>query len=210
MKLLSRKKFIILLAAILLAVIYGALGSALYFSQQNKQKTAEDSPKELEISKKEEIIKPPDKSKQIFPKESATDGTAREETIKQEEIKFSGTILAGSASPLIDFNKSDYEAALRTNKLVALYFYASQCLVCDEELSPLYEVFNKLEGAATIGFRVNFNDENTDDDERNLAREFGVDAPNAKIFIKNGRRVLKSAESWDKNRYLEEINKYIQ
>lgn len=59
-----------------------------------------------------------------------------------------------------------------------------------------------------IGFRVNYNDNQTDNDECNLAREFGVAYQHTKIFVKNGTRILKSPEGWNKDRYLIEINKY--
>ena len=46
----------------------------------------------------------------------------------------------------------------------------------------------------------------TDADEKNLAREFGVAYQHTKVLLKNGKRILKSPETWDKARYLKEIN----
>ena len=127
----------------------------------------------------------------------------------ESEITYKGEVIAGNKSPLLDFNKSDYDSALKTNKLIVLYFYANWCPICRVEVaSSLYPAFNELTTDKVIGFRVNYNDNQTDNDEKGLAREFGVAYQHTKVFVKNGQRVLKSPESWNKNRYLEEINKY--
>lgn len=139
--------------------------------------------------------------------------TAATETAKKETepvTEFKGAVLAGNLSKLFDFNEDDYNAALRTNKLIVLYFYANWCPICKEEVPHLYEAFNELSADRVIGFRVNFNDSDTDTEEKNLAREFGVAYQQTKVFIKNGQRILKSPETWEKDRYLSEINKFIQ
>src|SRR3989344_2110940 len=90
-------------------------------------------------------------------------------------MKYSGSVIAGSKSLLLDFNKSDYETALKTNKLIVLYFYANWCPICKAEVAnSLYPAFNELTTDKVVGFRVNYNDNQTDNDEKNLAREFGV------------------------------------
>lgn len=120
--------------------------------------------------------------------------------------QFTGEVLAGSASQLFVFNKGDYEYALNSHKLIVLYFYANWCPICVEELPHLYSAFNELRTAEVVGFRVNFNDGDTDDDERQLASEYGVPYQHTKVFVKNRERILKSPEQWDKARYLQEIN----
>ncbi|MFY9484306.1 MAG: thioredoxin family protein [Patescibacteria group bacterium] len=124
---------------------------------------------------------------------------------------YRGAVFAGKDSPLIDFNQSDYEQALKTDKLVLLYFYANWCPTCRTEVfDHLEPFFNELKSDNVIGFRVNFNDSDTIDTERELARQFGVPYQHTKVFLKNGERVLKSPESWDIERYKLEINKAIQ
>jgi len=123
---------------------------------------------------------------------------------------FQGEVLAGNSALLLSFNENDYEKALNSDKLVVLYFYASWCPICKEEVaSALYPAFNELEGEDVIGFRVNFNDNDTDQNEKELARQFGVAYQHTKVFLENGQRILKSPESWDKERYFEEINKAL-
>ncbi|MBI1961396.1 MAG: thioredoxin family protein [Parcubacteria group bacterium] len=125
-------------------------------------------------------------------------------------IPFSGTLIAGESAPLLDFNQSDYEKAVASDKLVALYFYANWCPICKEEVAnALYPAFNELARSDVVGFRVNYNDNETDDNERDLAREFGVAYQHTKVFLKSGERVLKSPESWNKERYASEIEQAL-
>lgn len=118
-------------------------------------------------------------------------------------------VLAGNPSKLYDFNKTKYDEALKSDKLVVLYFYANWCPICKAEVPKMYEAFNELTTDKVIGFRVNYNDNETDQDEVALAKEFGVAYQHTKVFLKNGQRILKSPESWDKQRYLDEINKNL-
>ncbi|MDX1608244.1 MAG: thioredoxin family protein [Candidatus Spechtbacterales bacterium] len=123
------------------------------------------------------------------------------------EQEYKGEVLAGSTSPLIVFNSDDYQAALNSEELVVLYFYANWCPVCRAETrDALYPAFNELDNENVVGFRVNYNDSNTDSSEKDLAREFGVAYQHTKVFLKNGERILKAPDSWSKQRYLDEIS----
>ena len=124
-------------------------------------------------------------------------------------MKYSGAMLAGKSAPLLDFTKADYDAALKSDKLIVLYFYANWCPICKAEFPIMQGIFNGLSTDKVIGFRVNYNDDQTDNNEKNLAREFGVAYQHTKVFVKNGIRILKSPESWDKNRYQSEIDKAL-
>lgn len=125
-------------------------------------------------------------------------------------ISFSGMVLAGSKALVIDYNQADFDKALANKKLVVLYFYANWCPVCREEVPKMYEAFNSLEAEDVVAFRVNYNDNETDDNEKALARAHGVAYQHTKVFLKNGERILKSPESWDKDRYLTEINNALK
>ena len=147
------------------------------------------------------------------------DNTVKDDTINENQdsgmpaedstVKYSGSVLAGTSAPLLDFKKADYDEALKTDKLIVLYFYANWCSICKEEFPKMQEAFDELNTDRVIAFRVNYNDNETDDAEQDLARQFGVAYQHTKVFVKNGERVLKSPESWDKNRYLSEINEFI-
>lgn len=137
--------------------------------------------------------------------------TADGAMIKKDGVaSFTGTVLAGSSAPLLDFNQVDYQAALNSGKVVFLYYYANWCPLCKDELPSLYGAFNSLDSDQVVGFRVNFNDSDTDDAETALAREHGVAYQHTKVAIKGGARVLKSPETWNQQRYLDEINALIK
>jgi len=182
----------IIIGIIALIVIIGGIS---YFTiiQQSSEKEG--------LMEKEDVMM--EKENSIIEKE-------KDEMMEGEFVmKYSGSVIAGNKSPLLDFNKSDYDTALKTDKLIVLYFYANWCPICKTEVSSsLYPAFNELTTDKVIGFRVNYNDNQTDNDEKNLAREFGVAYQHTKVFVKNGERILKSPESWNEERYLSEINKY--
>lgn len=119
---------------------------------------------------------------------------------------YSGRRLAGDAAPLLDFTQADFEQALASDKLIVLYFYANWCPICVKEFPLMQAAFDELTTDAVIGFRVNFNDNQTDDGEVALAREHGIAYQHTKVFIRNGKQVLKSPEGWEQSRYGQEIS----
>lgn len=137
-----------------------------------------------------------------------------ETMMKKEEgammAKYTGTVLAGKSAPLLDYNKADYDAAIASDKLVVLYFYANWCPICKVEVpNALYPAFNELTTEKVIGIRINYKDSDTDKDEENLARQYGITYQHTKVFVKNGKQILKAPDTWDKTRYITEINKAL-
>ena len=152
--------------------------------------TARDPKSERNQPDEEEVSAPP-----------ATDPIELEAT-----FQFSGQKLAGNASPLIDFNKKDFEAALSSGKNIVLYYYASWCPTCRAEFPKMQAAFNELTRNDVVGFRINYNDSNTDDYEKKLSQEHGVLYQHTKIFIQNGSVIYKAPDSWEKQKYLDEID----
>ena len=125
-------------------------------------------------------------------------------------VKFGGEVLAGQNSQLINFNQADFDVAVASDKLVVLYFYANWCPICRQEFPLLQSAFNELKSDAVVGFRINYNDSETDENEKNLARKYGITYQHTKVFVKNGTQILKTLEEWDKNKYLSEIAIYAK
>ena len=79
-----------------------------------------------------------------------------------------GKILAGKSSPYIEFKKGEYDEALKSGKIIFLDFYANWCPICRGEAPEIQSGFDSLTSDKVIGFRVNYNDTETDDDEKKL------------------------------------------
>ena len=138
-----------------------------------------------------------------IPKEEVEIGTTGERI-------FSGEVLAGGSSPLIDFNEKDYQKAKDSGKTIFLYFYAKWCPTCKAEIrDSLIPAFNEYGGSDFVGFRVNYNDRDTDDIEKDLAEEFGILYQHTKVIISGGDvRVFPNV--WTKSQYTEEFLNNIQ
>lgn len=186
-----------IITIVAVVLVLGGVGYYAIRSQTEQDKIAEEK-----ALMEKEAVGEIEKDAMMEKKES--------EVVKGESMmKYSGTVLAGKSSPLLDFDKVDYDVAIKTDKLVVLYFYANWCPICKAEFPIMQGVFNELDTDKVIGFRVNYNDNQTDNDEKNLAREFGVAYQHTKVFVKNGQRIIKSPEGWDKNRYTSEISKAL-
>ncbi|MBT3419382.1 MAG: DUF3179 domain-containing protein [Candidatus Magasanikbacteria bacterium] len=143
----------------------------------------------------------------VLPNHEFTQGHNEEEkeTEKNKETTYSGEVLAGKTALVIDFNQEDYNKAKEEEKNIMLYFYATWCPLCKEELKDLYAAFNDIEKENIIAFRVNYKDGETQKEEKQLAKEFGVAYQHTKIFIKDGERIHKTPETWNKVQYEEEV-----
>ena len=97
---------------------------------------------------------------------------------------YTGNVLAGTeATKYIDFNKADYDKALKDKKKILLYFYANWCPLCKQEQVHTFAAFNEINDPELVGFRVNYKDSETDADEVSLAKEFGISYQHTKIIL---------------------------
>ena len=122
---------------------------------------------------------------------------------------YNGKALAGTTSPYLVFNKTDYDKALSSGKIVFLDFYANWCPICRDEAPELKSGFDSLTSDKVVGFRVNYNDSDTDADEKKLASQFSIPYQHTKVILKNGKEVTRSSESWDKATFLKTINDLV-
>lgn len=95
-----------------------------------------------------------------------------------------------SASTYMPFTKARYDAARAAGKPILLYFYASWCPFCKEQDPRFARVIPEHDGGV-VALRVNYNDTDTDEDEKALAREFGVTYQHTMFFIGRDGEVKK-------------------
>lgn len=122
---------------------------------------------------------------------------------------YSGNVLAGKSAPFLEFNKSDYEKALSEGKIIVFDFYANWCPICRAEEPALHAGFDGLTSDDVIGFRVNYNDSETDKDEEALAKQFNITYQHTKVILKDGKEYSKSLDSWTKEKFDQEISKAL-
>ena len=192
------------------------LGGVVYYANQSRTQedkmTQEEAMMEQKAMEEKEAME--QKEEDVMMEKEGETMMEKEEGAMMDNgetmMKYSGAVLAGTSAPVLDFNKTDYDAAIASDKLVVLYFYANWCPICKEETkNSLYPAFSELTTDRVVGIRVNYKDSDTDKDEEALARQFGIAYQHTKVFVKNGKQVLKAPDSWDKARYLTEINKVI-
>jgi len=211
----SQKGFAMPVIIAIVAVVL-VLGGVVYYANQSRTQedkmTQEEAMMEQKAMEEKEAME--QKEKDAMMEKPAEVMTGKDEGAMMDKgetmMKYSGAVLAGKSAPLLDFNKADYDAAIASDKLVVLYFYANWCPICKEETkNSLYPAFSELTTDRVVGIRINYKDSDTDKDEKNLAKQFGVAYQHTKVFVKNGKQVLKAPDSWDKARYLAEINKAL-
>lgn len=108
------------------------------------------------------------------------------------------------------FNQADYEKAKNEGKVIFLNFYANWCPICRAEEPDLKAGFDNLKTDKIAGFRVNYNDSDTDSAEKALAKEFGITYQHTKVVLKKGEKVLGPLiEQWDSETLVKELNKFL-
>lgn len=83
------------------------------------------------------------------------------------------------------FTLAAYNAAKAAGRPILLYFYANWCPLCRPQEPVNVDLFGDpgILPLGIAGFRVNYNDDETDDDERALARQLGVNYQHTFITV---------------------------
>ena len=96
-----------------------------------------------------------------------------------------------------EYELASYINAVKTGKLVVLYYYANWCADCTTEFPKLQAAIATLADPKIAVFRVNYNDSDTDDDEKAAAKTFGVTTQNTVVIVKDGRQAFHAGAPMD-------------
>lgn len=128
----------------------------------------------------------------------------------QISATYKGQVIAGDVTKYIRFNWDDYQKALSEGKVIYFYFYANWCPICREERPKILEAFNEMNYPDVIGFEVHFNDNEVTDDDKKLAREFGISYQHTTVIHvvgvdKTGKEAFRSLSPISKETIKEKI-----
>lgn len=128
----------------------------------------------------------------LMPAPAPSVDTVTEVMEKSDEVMMpkDESMMKPSASSYQPYTKAAYEAAKSSGKPIFLFFYANWCPTCREQEPRLQRVVPNHMGGV-VGLRVNYNDTETDGDEKALAKEFGVTYQHTGFFIDNKGTVQK-------------------
>jgi hypothetical protein len=119
----------------------------------------------------------------------------------QKPINYSGQVLAGRASPLLQFNRPDYDKAIAAGKLIFVYFTSSTCgRQCETGINEAKKAFNQLNRNDVVGFVADLSDP--------VKAEAGVASADAKVLVRDGRVLLKDPLSWNAQAILGNIDAF--
>ena len=105
-----------------------------------------------------------------------------------------------------EFDKAAYEKALGEERYIFLDFYANWCPICRAEEPDIKAAFNELSTGNVIGFRVNYNDDQTDESEKALAKKLGVAYQHTKIVVAPDEKVAsRTLKQQSKQEVLDQI-----
>ena len=112
-----------------------------------------------------------------------------------EEPKKDEPVSAKKAT-YVGFSRGAYDKALsEKGSSILLFFYANWCPTCRVQEPQNLELFKDLD-VNVQAFRVNFNDNETDETEKELAKAFGVTYQHTFIFLdKNGKEITRKVGS---------------
>lgn len=92
--------------------------------------------------------------------------------------------ITADASTYEPYTAAAYEKATAEGKPILLNFYANWCPTCAAQEPRTTALFiNHQVPPGIAAFRVNFNDNETDDDERAIAKEFGVTYQHTYVYL---------------------------
>jgi len=137
-------------------------------------------------------------------------GQSQVQTSETSRADASGDQSGGvSGNDFIRYEKGKYDQSVADGKVVLLDFSANWCPTCRIEDPKIAAAVSELNNPNLVAYLVHFNDDETNDEDKAIARDFGVTYQYTKVIVKDGEQVLKSLEPWNKERALSELNRFV-
>ncbi|MBI4044363.1 MAG: thioredoxin family protein [Candidatus Diapherotrites archaeon] len=104
------------------------------------------------------------------------------------------------------FTVERFEQVKGEGKVILLEFYANWCPICNRQKPELEQAFVELNNSNIAGFQVNYNDSETDENEKALARKFGVAYQHTHVVIDSSENILlKELTEWSKEETISKL-----
>lgn len=156
----------VLIAVIIILVL---IGGGLFIANQQSQKAEEAKMAQEKAAMAE---------KEATAKDKAIDGGKDEAAMMKKE-----------ASRYVEYSKAALDQA--ADKRRVLYFYANWCPICKPADANFKANSSKIPADVTV-IRVNYNDSDTDQEEKDLAKKYGITYQHTFIQIDTqGKEVTK-------------------
>lgn len=140
-------------------------------------------------------VAPPDASAPAVPSNGERVPEAAGSPLEQPQRATADTPVPPAVSSYRPFTKDAYEQAKADGRPILLYFYANWCPLCADQEPQVAELFRSPAMAdwGVAAFRVNYNDSDSDSDERDLAAELGVNYQHTFFtFDRSGKQVWRA------------------
>ena len=133
------------------------------------------------------------------------DSGSMESSTEQSDDKEADAMMA-EGIPYVPYTEAAYMDARSEGKVIFLEFYANWCPICASQEVEIKDALSSLDYSDVAAFRVNYKDSDTDNDEKDLAREFGIIIQHTHVLLgADGKLIKKSSEVWDKDTIVSEI-----
>ncbi len=125
--------------------------------------------------------------------------TDNENIVSKDAPEDSFTQLTKLAKNYYRYDPDAYQKAKDDSKAIFLDFHANWCPICRSEHPEIVAAFNELENDDIIGFQVHYNDDETEDFDTEIIREFNVVYQHTKLFFdRYGNRTVKTLSQLDR------------
>lgn len=156
-------------------VVVAILGVGAFTLSQNSSKS--DS-----MMKKDEAMMPKEETSM-----EPSDAMMKKDDSAVEDKKMMGDKMTGSR--YVQYSKSALESASGNRRV--LFFYASWCPTCKPADASFTQNVSKIPEDVTL-IRVNYNDPETDQEEKDLAKKYGITYQHTFVQIDStGKEVTK-------------------